>query len=90
MMVCLQGCRGLEAGAGLAAATFDPERRLWLHGVAADGAMLYMSVANAETLYLCTVRRRQRSTDAEMQPTSRQPSARSADHSGGTGYNGTV
>ena len=39
------------------AATFDPQRRLWLHGVDADGALLYMSLGNAETLYMCTVRR---------------------------------
>jgi hypothetical protein len=37
------------------AATFDPERRLWLHGVDADGLLLYMSLGNAETLYMCTV-----------------------------------
>ena len=55
----LQGCKGLETGPELAAATFDPDRRLWLHGVAADGALLYISLGNAETLYLCTVRAQQ-------------------------------
>ncbi len=64
----LQGCKGLETGPGLAAATFDPERRLWLHGVAADGALLYMSLANAETLYLCTVRMQLRSLQCSPRP----------------------
>ena len=51
----MQGCKGLETGPELAAAAFDAERRLWLHGVAVDGALLYMGLGNAETLYLCTV-----------------------------------
>ncbi len=64
----LQGCKGLETGPELAAATFDADRRLWLHGVGADGALLYMSLANAETLYLCTVRM-QRHSLGFRQPT---------------------
>ena len=74
-VACPQGCKGLETGPGLAAATFDPERRLWLHGVAADGALLYMSLANAETLYLCTVRTQRRSLNFGCGPCPAMPTS---------------